>query len=346
MKHLILVTDTWSPEVNGVVIAFQKVSEVLTSRGWNVTVIHPGLFRTIPSILIPEMRVPLFFYKAFSKIVEESAPDYIHIATEGPLGLAGRWFCSRRKFPFTTSYHTNFDLYTEARLGLFSSPVTVFMRNFHKAARRTMVATPSLRTMLEKSGYEHLAIWPLGVDTEFFRRNEQVTSVSFKHPVFLYVGRVAPEKGVEEFLQCKLTGTKIVVGDGPQLESLKERYRNEAVFMGFMRGQELVDCYSIADALVFPSRTDTFGLVILESLACGVPVAAHDVIGPRDIITPGVDGFLDEHLASAAEKCLALSKDACRKTALGYSWESSADAFVKNLVPIASSPRTTKEAAG
>ncbi len=334
MKRLVLITDTWTPNVNGVVTSLQKVTEILKARGWSVFVIHSGLFQTIPSILIPEMRVPLFFYKALGAMLKENSPDYIHIATEGPLGFAARLYCIRRSYSFTTSYHTNFELYADARLGLLSSPVALFIRNFHKRAIRTMVATQSLKQTLEQSGFGRLGIWPLGIDTTFFKKNAQASLGDFKRPIFLYVGRIAPEKGVEEFLQCRLPGTKLVVGDGPQMKSLVKQYGSKAEFVGFKRGQELVDYFSIADVCVFPSRTETFGLVILEALACGVPIAAHDVMGPRDIITPGIDGFLDEDLARAAESCLALSREACRKTALRYSWSSSADAFVDNLRPI------------
>jgi glycosyltransferase involved in cell wall biosynthesis len=209
---------------------------------------------------------------------------------------------------------------------------------FHKEAQKTMVATPGLKTALEAHNFRNLTLWPLGVDGKLFIPNTSPSPPLMSKPVFLYFSRLAPEKNPEEFLRLSLPGTKLVIGDGPDRARLEAKYGTSATFVGYKRGQELVNWLQLSDVLVFPSRTETFGLVVLEALACGIPVAAHDVMGPRDIITHGVDGYLDEDLEKAAHACLNLSREACRAKALQYSWEASAEAFIRNLVPAHFSP--------
>jgi len=249
--------------------------------------------------------------------------------------MAARSFCVKHSIPFTTAYHTNFHLHSKARYQL--SPTAIIysaQQKFHSAATHTLVATETLRRELEKKGFEHLAIWPLGVDSKLFTRNTKTPIKKPRGPVFAYMGRVAPEKNIEEFLTLDLPGTKLVIGDGPSRSELEATYGTRVQFVGYQQKQDLVDWLSVVDVLVFPSRTETFGLVVLEALACGIPVVAHDCMGPRDIITNGVDGYLSDDLADAAQKALTLSKDACRKKALAFTWEKSAESFLSHLVPI------------
>ena len=332
MKKIAIVTDAWHPQVNGVVSCYDRMLEQLPKRGYEITVIHPGLFRTVSMPGYPEIRLTFFPRKRLKKILSDLQPGAVHIAVEGPLGFAARALCRKQNIPFTTCYHTNFQMYLATRgMGFLTPAAYAFLRWFHNNGVRTMVATESLRRELEAHGFKNLALWPLGVDIELFKRNTSSSVASLTKPVFAYFGRVAIEKNVDEFMRAELPGTKLVIGDGPDRKRLEEEHAGRARFVGYKKGQELVDWLSLCDVSVFTSRTDTFGLVILEALACGVPVAAHDVMGPRDILTNGVDGYLSENLADAAVRCLSLDKAKCRITAEQFSWERSADAFVRNL---------------
>lgn len=333
MKKIVIVTDAWHPQVNGVVTVFAALCPLLEKLGFSVSVIHPRLFRTVPMPFYPEIRLALFPRRHVGEILRELQPDAVHIATEGPLGWAARGEALVHGIPFTTSYHTQFQLHIEARVGgPFLTPlVYTFLRIFHGKAVRTMVATESLKSTLEENGFKNLILWPFGVDTELFVRNPSPPLPEFPKPVFVYFGRVATEKNIEEFLEAKLPGTKLVIGDGPSRSQLEKKYAGQARFLGYKRGQELVDWLSLSDVFVFPSRTETFGLVILEALACGVPVAAHDAIGPRDILTNGKDGIMGKDLAEAAQKALTLNRADCRATAEAYSWKHSAEVFSRNL---------------
>ncbi len=336
MKKILLVTDAWAPQVNGVVRVLDALIPVIEARGYEVVVIEPGQFRTMPLPLYPEIRLALFPKRHIRKILDTVRPDAVCIVTEGPLGWAARSVLMHRGIPFTTWYHSHFQLYVDARLRGLLWPVLLFIRRFHAPAVRTMVSTESLKKELESYGFKNMVIVPLGVDTELFVRNPMPSLPALPSPVFTYFGRLAPEKSIEEFLKLKLPGTKLVIGDGPDRVRLEKIYGRDHTFLGYKHGQELVNWLSITNVFVFPSRTETFGLVALEALACGIPVAAHDVMGPRDIITEGKDGYLDDDLAIAARKCLSLSSEDCRAKALQYSWQRSADAFIKNLFPIIS----------
>ena len=332
MNKILIITDVWYPQVNGVMTVLEKTIELLNKKDFSVTVIHPGLFFTIPMPFYSEIRTPLFSRKRIKNIIEKEKPDFIHIVTEGMLGFNARSICKNRNLLFTTSYHTHFPEYLKMRsgTGLFFSTAYRYLRWFHNGSYSTMVATNNLKNELSDRGFDNLVIWTLGVDINFFIKNNNIENI-YKKPVFLYLGRVATEKNIEDYLKCKLPGTKLVVGDGPERKELEKKYKDNAQFLGYKKGKELIDLISISDVMVFPSKTDTFGLTIIESMSCGVPVAAYNVMGPKDIITSGVDGFLGEDLEATAIKCLALSGENCRKKALNYSWENSVESFIYNL---------------
>jgi glycosyltransferase involved in cell wall biosynthesis len=305
----------------------------LEKKGYTVTIIHPGLFRlSVPLPSYPEIRLALSTPRTLRKMILDSRPDLIHIATEGSLGLCARSACLRLKLPFSTSYHTHFPLYAEHRMRGLLWIAYRYMHWFHNKAAVTLVGTESLRRDLTAAGFSHLALWPKGVDTHRFTRTTCDVS-GLPRPVFAYFGRLAVEKNVEEFLKTPLPGSKLIIGDGPDRKKLERTYGSSARFVGYKTGDDLVKALSCADVFVFPSRTETFGLVIVEALSCGIPVAAHDVMGPSDIITQGVDGMLGEDLGAAAIGCLKLSPDACRAKALQYSWEKSAECFIAHLAP-------------
>lgn len=331
-KKLLIVTDAWYPQVNGVVTSYVSIIPILEKCGYKVSVIHPGLFWSVPLPFYPEIRLALFARRRVKKTMQKLGHDAVHIATEGPLGFAARRVCRAENILFTTAYHTHFQHYIHVRISMFSNIVYALLRRFHSAAASTMVATESLKQELESHGFQNLVLWPLGVDTDLFVRNPNSSLLALPKPVFVFFSRLAPEKSPEEFLRLQLPGTKLVIGDGPLRASLEKKYGKSARFVGYKRGQELVDWLSLCDVFVFPSRTETFGLVALEALACGIPVAAHDVMGPRDIITNGVDGYISDNLADAAERCLTIDREKCREKALRYSWRHSTTVFLESLI--------------
>ncbi len=340
MKKLLIVTDAWYPQVNGVVRVTDTLSLILKARGYEVCIIEPSRFFTIPTPMYPEIRLAVFPWLGVRRTFKDFKPDAVHIMTEGPLGLAARGYCKRHAMPFTTWYHTHFALYIDMRFRGLLVPLMAVLRWFHNAAISTLVSTQSLKGELEAQGFTKLSVIPLGVDTERFAPSGSVPAdmAHMQKPVFTFFSRLAPEKSPKEFLKLKLPGTKLVIGDGPDRKKLEHlygiEYGGDSIFVGYKRGQELVDYLSASDVMVFPSRTETFGLVVLEALACGTPVAAHNVMGPRDIITEGKDGYLGADLQEAALKCLNLKREECRHKALQYSWEKSADSFLSHLVPI------------
>jgi len=331
--NILIVSDAWLPQINGVVRTLQRTSMELRQRGHTVDVIGPDRFRTIPCPTYPEIRLAINAFWKLPALIKEASPDAVHIATEGPLGQICRRYCLKNSIPFTTSYHTQFPEYVHARCRLPVSFSYRFLRRFHGAAQTVMVATPSMQESLERWGFTGIARWSRGVDTEIFKPADDDTDRDFLNlprPIHLYVGRVAVEKNIRQFLKLDLPGSKLVVGDGPQLSALKAEFP-EAVFVGAKTGENLVRHYQAADVFVFPSRTDTFGLVLLEALACGVPVAAYPVPGPIDVIDNGQVGVLSEDLAVAVEAAAMLSRQACREFALTYSWDRAVDQFLSNL---------------
>ncbi len=337
--RILLATDAWEPQVNGVVRTLTRVVKELRELGHEVEVIRPDQFKTLPLPTYPEIKVAIAAYEPVQERFKAFEPEAIHIATEGPIGLAARRICVEWKLPFTTSYHTRFPEYVSARLPVPLSVGYTYMRWFHRPSGRLMVATPTMRDELTRHGFRNISSWSRGVDTEVFRPRRDDEKDIFAHlpkPIFLYVGRVAVEKNIEAFLHLDLPGTKVVVGDGPQKEELAERYR-DAVFTGSKFGEELSAHFACADVFVFPSLTDTFGLVILEAMASGTPVAAYPAPGPIDIIPGSGAGALaasaTEGLKEACLEALALDRKGVRAFAETFSWKACAEDFVRNLQP-------------
>jgi glycosyltransferase involved in cell wall biosynthesis len=327
-----IVTDAWTPSVSGVVRTFLSVAEALGRAGHQVRFITPDMFRTIRCPTDTHLRLAVNAPGNLGRIVEDTRADAIHVATEGPLGITARLCCSVRRIPFTTSYTTHMPEYFRTRLGLPAAWTYPLMRWFHRPAAAVMVATERLRSHLEQRGFRNLVRWNRGVDTSLFRPGPK-TLLDGPRPALLYVGRVAPEKNVEAFLDLPVAGTKYVVGDGPAKAALERRYRNVR-FLGSQHGPDLARHYAAADVVVFPSRLDTFGLVLLEALACGVPVAAYPVPGPLDVIGDSGAGALDDDLARAVRRALEIPPTHCRAFARQFSWDAVAEQFLLNLAPI------------
>ncbi len=333
--RILIVSDAWTPQINGVVRTYQRTTRELTDLGHVAEVVGPDRFRSIPCPTYPEIRLAIDAWYRLPGMIKEFQPDAIHIATEGPLGGAARRYCLKNNVPFTTSFHTRFPEYVEARCGLPAKYTYAWMRRFHAPSQGVMVPTESMRQELIKHGFSKTRIWSRGVDTEMFKPEGNELNRDFlglPRPIYTYVGRVAIEKNIGQFLELPLEGTKLVVGDGPMLPALRAKHP-DVVFVGAKEGDELVRHYQASDVFVFPSKTDTFGLVLIEALACGVPVAALPVTGPIDVVNDGQVGILDFDLASAAEKALVLSREACRSYALDFSWERAVDEFIEGLFP-------------
>jgi glycosyltransferase involved in cell wall biosynthesis len=326
--RILIATDAWRPQVNGVVQTYERLGEHLPDLGHEVAFLNPSAFRTVPLPTYAEIRLALVTRRHVRRIVEDFRPDHIHIATEGTIGLATRAFCRRHAEPFTTSYHTRFPEYVSARLPVPQSWGYGIERWFHNAGCGVMVATPSLMSELEGKGLKRILPWSRGVDTALFQPRD--VRLFGGGPVFLYVGRVAVEKNIGAFLDLDLPGRKVVVGGGPQLASLRAAYR-QVTFTGPLFGEALGQAFASADVFVFPSRTDTYGVVLLEALASGVPVAAYPVTGPKDVVAHGKVGYLSEDLREAAMQALTMDRAACREYAAGFSWQASARQFIDNI---------------
>lgn len=331
--RIAVISDAWHPQVNGVVRTLSKTCEILARWGHDVEVIGPQDFRRIPCPTYPEIELAVLPYRQLATRLDRFAADAIHIATEGPLGLAARRYCQRRGFAFTTAYHTKFPEYVAERTGMPVNWAYAFMRWFHSGSSAVMVATKTLADSLHAHGFQNLRTWSRGVDTDRFHPRDK-SFLDLPRPVYLYAGRVVVDKNIEAFLQLKLPGTKVVVGIGPNLEEYRTKYP-QAVFTGYLENGMLAGHFAAADVFVFPSRTDTFGLVLLEALASGVPVAAYPVTGPLDVLGDHPEaGCLHEDLGEAIRGALGKSPEACRALALQYSWDACTGQFLANLAPV------------
>lgn len=327
--RILIATDAWHPQVNGVVRTLTSLSRAAATLGVEINFLTPDGFPSIGVPTYPGLRVALPNRREIAKRIEAAAPEAIHIATEGPVGWSVRGYCRRHKLPFTTSYTTRFPEYVSVRTGIPASVGYAVLRHFHDAAAVTMVATDSLKTELAERGFKKLGFWTRGVDTRLFHP-ENPASLDLPRPIFTTVGRVAVEKNLEAFLSLDLPGTKVVVGNGPQKAELERRFP-QAKFLGEKTGADLTSHVAAADVFVFPSLTDTFGVVQLEALACGTPVAAFPVTGPLDVIADRPIGAIDRDLRSACMRALTMSRETCRNFALERSWENSARQFIGNL---------------
>jgi len=329
---IIIVSDAWLPQVNGVVRTYENTVKELIAIGHQVLVIGPDRFSTIPCPGYKSIRLSLWPGKRLPRLIEEFGPDTIHIATEGPLGHAARSYCISHSLDFTSSFHTQFPEYVRLRIPVPIKWSYACLRRYHARARRTLVPTQSQKNCLLERGFNNIEVWGRGVDTAIFRPGADIFA-DLPKPVFLNAGRVAVEKNIEAFLDMELPGSKVVVGDGPDLVMLKQKYP-DVLFPGFRFGEDLANHIASADVFVFPSLTDTFGIVLLEAMACGVPVAAYPVTGPIDVVKNGVSGILDMDLHKAALDALALDPDDCIAYARAHTWQACTRTFLKHLVPV------------
>jgi glycosyltransferase involved in cell wall biosynthesis len=331
--RILIATDAWHPQVNGVVRTLTSLSRAAAKLGVDIEFLTPDGF---PSMALPtyqSLRVALPNRGEIARRIEAAAPEAIHIATEGPIGLLVRRYCVNNGLAFTTSFHTRFPDYVSARLPVPERWTWAALRWFHGRGGGVMAATPGLEAELVSRGFDNVMAWPRGVDAALFRPRPDA-DLGVSRPVFLTVARLAVEKNIEAFLALDLPGTKVVVGDGPARTGLMRQFP-DAVFLGARKGEDLARAYAAADVFVFPSRTDTYGLVLLEALATGVPVAAFPVIGPRDVVAGAPVAALDEDLRAACLKALTLSREQCRAFALAKTWEASARCFLANVRRVA-----------
>jgi glycosyltransferase involved in cell wall biosynthesis len=328
---ILLVTDAWEPQVNGVVRTLKTTARELGALGHDVRFLTPLQFRTLPCPTYPEIRLSLFPGARVDALLREYAPDVLHIATEGPLGMAARRFALRNDFPFTTAYHTRFPEYVHARLRLPLRWSYAWLRRFHAPSRAVMAPTQVVVDDLVANGFRNVRLWSRGVDTDVFHP-QPGARLDSTPPIYLYVGRVAVEKNVEAFLELDLPGSKWVVGTGPALERIKARF--PAVnYLGLLEREELAKVYAAADVFVFPSRTDTFGLVLLEAMACGLPVAAYPVTGPKDVLGASGAGVMHEDLRTACLAALNLRRGDAVARAGAFTWRAATEQFIGNLHP-------------
>jgi glycosyltransferase involved in cell wall biosynthesis len=335
--RIMIVTDAWVPQTNGVVNTLAQTAAWLDRFGHEVMIAAPRDFRTVPCPSYPEIRVAVMPMAALARKLELFQPQAVHIATEGPLGLAARRYCLRHGWRFTTSYHTQFPQYLKSRWPIPLWVSYAALRRFHAAANHCMVSTQSVEGELRKRGFRNVVRWRRGVDTELFRPRSK-EFLQLPRPIAAYVGRLAVEKNVDAFLQMPWRGSKIVIGDGPERARLEARY-SDAVYAGFRYGEDLAAHLAAADVLVFPSLTDTFGLVNLEAMACGVPVAAYPTTGPIDVVEDGVTGALDTDLAAAAQRALRIDPSTCRARTLQSSWTACTREFESNLITCRPGPQ-------
>jgi glycosyltransferase involved in cell wall biosynthesis len=345
---ILIASDAWDPQTNGVVTTLKATIGTLGRLGHEVRVISPQGLASIPAPSYPEIRLAIAPGFHIARTVKSFRPHAIHIATEGPIGVWMRRHCRRHGLPFTTSYHTRYPEYLNARWPIPISVSYAWLRRFHGAAARTFVSSNSLRSQLSSKGFLHLHQWRRGVDLELFRPlRDRITAelANVPRPIMVYMGRVAVEKNIDAFLRLDIAGTKLVIGNGPARAELSARHP-DTLFVGFRFGDELAAMLSAADVFVFPSLTDTFGLAMIEALACGAPVAAFPVPGPIDVIEPGVTGVLNEDLAEAIRGALLLDRDVCAGRAKAFTWEAATEQFLEGLEPIPTGARAALSASG
>lgn len=328
---VMIVTDAWRPQVNGVVRTITTTQREMEAMGHEVNLLTPLEFHTFPCPTYPEIRLSWLPGKSVEKRIREFAPHALHIATEGPLGIAARRYALRNNLPFTTAYHTRFPEYVQARFGIPLSWTYRFLRWFHGPSQAVMAPTQKVISDLEEWGFDNAVIWARGVDLDVFRLQE-ANKLNTEPPIFLYVGRVAVEKNIEAFLELDLPGSKWVAGDGPAMAGLRAKYP-DVNYLGVLNQPELAEIYASADVFVFPSKTDTFGLVLLEALACGLPVAAYPVTGPIDVLGDSDAGVMHEDLREACLAALKIDRKTARAHAEKFSWRAATEQFVGHLRP-------------
>jgi glycosyltransferase involved in cell wall biosynthesis len=328
---IMIVTDAWEPQVNGVVRTLKQTMHELKKLGHVIEMITPLEFKTVPCPTYPDISLSLFPGKKVKQKMAAFNPDAIHIATEGPLGIAARSYALKNKLPFTTAYHTRFPEYVKARTAIPLAVTYKFLRWFHDPSLALMAPTEVVIKDLKHYGFTNTVLWTRGVDLDIFKMQESRVLES-EPPIFLCVGRVAVEKNIEAFLELKLPGSKWVVGDGPALEGLKNKYPH-VNYLGVLQQEELAKVYAAADVFVFPSKTDTFGLVLLEAMACGLPVAAYPVTGPIDVLGDSDAGVMRENLQEACLLALRIPKESARKHAEKFSWQAASEQFLEHLKP-------------
>lgn len=339
--RIALASDAWAPQTNGVVTTLRATADTLAAAGHDVRVISPQGLRSIACPSYPEIRLAIAPGAHVARQLQAFRPHAIHVATEGPVGLAVRGYCRARGVPFTTSYHTRYPEYLRARWPIPLAASYAWLRRFHGAAERTFVSSASLEAQLTRRAFEHLHLWRRGVDLRRFRNVAAHRELAgLPRPIAACVGRLAVEKNLHAFLGLDVPGSKVMIGDGPERAALARRYPR-ALFTGYRFGDELASLLAGADVLVFPSLTDTFGLVMIEALACGVPVAAFPVPGPIDVIEPGVTGALHTDLAVAITSALGLDRGVCARRAAAFSWEAASAQFLAGLAPIPQALRAT-----
>ena len=332
--RIMIVTDAWEPQVNGVVRTLKQTRHELEKLGHEIQMITPLEFKTVPCPTYPDIALSLFPKKKVVERMQSFNPDAIHIATEGPLGIAARSYAIKNKLPFSTAYHTRFPEYVKARTGIPLALTYKFLRWFHDPSLAVMAPTEVVKKDLEAYGFTNVVLWTRGVDLDIFKMQDAKV-LNTAHPIFLYVGRVAVEKNIEAFLELKLPGSKWVVGDGPALAGLKAKYP-EVSYLGVLQQEELAKVYGSADVFVFPSKTDTFGLVLLEAMACGLPVAAYPVTGPVDVSGNSQSGAMNEDLRQACLDALNIPREVARKHAEKFSWAVASQQFLNHLKPVGS----------
>lgn len=336
--RILIASDAWQPQINGVVRVFETTKRLLEADGHTVEVVGPDRFAGIGAPGYPEVRLALFPGRKLRRIVEEFRPDAIHIPVEGPIGLSMRRICLKEGWPFTTSFHTRYGDYLHHRIGMNPEHAHLFQRWFQNAGERIMVQTKSLADELAARGYRNIVQWGRGVDTDLFRPWRGTAGfdpdfLGLPRPIFMYLGRVAKEKSLEDFFRLDLPGSKVVVGDGPSLKAYKAAWP-DVHFLGYRTGEAIAQHLSAADVFVMPSRFETFGMVVLEALACGTPVAAYPVHGPADILEGADCGILSDNLGQAALDAAAIDRQACRDYAMQFSWKACTDQFFRNLAPL------------